>query len=560
MNKRCEYTDENGASCDDGDTCTEGDLCSGGSCSGTSKSCDDSDACTTDSCDSATGACSHRDKDCSDDNPCTTDSCDESGSCVHKDNSADCDDGDECTKGDSCQGGSCVPGADTCGSGCDRDRDCDDGDPATIDECVGGSCEHSSFEDLGGAETPNWTEPESYEENYTILIEVDPDPGIYVPGQRVETAKVTITDSSGAPVERASVSGVLNGTDAVTLDFDESGGGTYRAQIGYIISSDENGLIPLRVSASIGGQEAPPAIKYLVIGSSKYFYLIPEKPTQTEVARGQVLDFQAMVTKRGELDTLESVQVVLIDERTDEKSTMLEGESGHYAADVRIKKNTFDSAHFIVFATALVNGVERSGGYKVTLTAKPILSLAFDKSGQDPKTGVLKINIHYVDEGGSEVADSEVRALITSYPSGEQQTLVLTKLTDVFSGMYLKTPGDTSAKIQVIDSYGNAGEALLPSEFFASFQEFPMTLVIIPILIVIGGIFAFKSYQRSKSRMVAARIEKSKLLARKAELENLIKRTRLDFYKRAITHDEADARLLEYDEELKLIEAKMRGG
>ena len=574
----------NTRSCSDGDECTKDDICSEGSCSGISYTCDDSNVCTDDSCDGSgctftpntrscndgdectkddicsEGSCSGISYTCDDSNVCTDDSCD--GGCVSTPNTRSCSDGDACTQDDHCEDSRCVSGENTCNSGCDSDRDCDDGDPSTIDECVGGSCEHTPIEDLEsalGGEAPNWTEPEAYEEeSYTLIVSVYPDVEVYVPGQKIETATVTITDSSGAPVDGAEVSGLLNGTDLVSLDFEAAGNGIYRAQVGYIISSDENSLLSLQAHATISGQSKN-ATKYLITGSSKYFYLVPEKPKETEAAPGQILQFQCMISKKSESDNLEDLQVILIDERTDEQIPMLENGASHYATELQMKKNIHDSAYFIVLATATVNGVERTGAYRVVLTRKPILSITFDKERQDVQAGVFEVDIKFIDASNNIVGDPEVFAVITGFPSGEQQTLVLKRATDSFLGIYKSAEGDTSAKLQVSDSYDNAGEAFIPPEFFVRPAEFPAIYALALFVIALGFFLGTKFYSRAKAKRASAKLDRNKLLVRKAELENLIKRTRDDFYKRALTQEEADVRIREYEEELKLVEAKING-
>lgn len=186
--------------CDDGNECTadECDPILGCTNLPADGPCEDGNPCTQDdACEN--GVCQPGEKvACNDGNPCTDDGCSSVDGCMHKNNSMPCDDGNECTAGDSCVGGACEPGSPLdcddgsecteewcepnsgcqsvpvsdgsmclsngfesaclsgtcvcvpdclgkeCGpDGCDGDcGSCVDGNFCTLDECVGGACDH----------------------------------------------------------------------------------------------------------------------------------------------------------------------------------------------------------------------------------------------------------------------------------------------------------------------------------------------------------------------------------------------------------------------------------
>ncbi len=184
----CQYTNDDGASCEDGELCIINDVCEAGECvSGSPKDCDDGNPCTLAKCEDDTGKCKQADlpdqspcddaiacttgescllgtclgtpADCDDGNPCTDDSCvEEQGGCVNIPNAFPCDDGDACTSVDLCSDGTCSGSSpivcddgnsctlDSCdpASGCVnavQDGQCDDGNACTVgDACEGGEC------------------------------------------------------------------------------------------------------------------------------------------------------------------------------------------------------------------------------------------------------------------------------------------------------------------------------------------------------------------------------------------------------------------------------------
>jgi hypothetical protein len=181
-----EWSNADGAECDDGNFCTSGDQCMGGACVGLLPNpCDDKNWCTDDSCDPVKG-CVHvaNDRSCSDGNACTVgdycekgkcqpgptevscddhnectnDRCDPLVGCVHDPNTNPCNDDNVCTLVDKCDNGTCVGTSpkncadtnvctdDVCHPklGCqhpDNQARCDDGNVCTDgDECRYGSC------------------------------------------------------------------------------------------------------------------------------------------------------------------------------------------------------------------------------------------------------------------------------------------------------------------------------------------------------------------------------------------------------------------------------------
>ncbi|MBW2704316.1 MAG: hypothetical protein JRF33_26150 [Deltaproteobacteria bacterium] len=165
-----DWTNADGADCDDGDFCSVDDSCSGGVCAGTARDCTDGIACNGDeTCDEDAGVCVAGTPTCSEDQLCdpATDTCVAlcegcgiDGQCVPDGfanpanpcqlcdvaasasawtdaDGTTCDDGLFCTVEDVCSGGSCSGSPMDCTDGivCNGAETCDE----DADACVAGT-------------------------------------------------------------------------------------------------------------------------------------------------------------------------------------------------------------------------------------------------------------------------------------------------------------------------------------------------------------------------------------------------------------------------------------
>jgi hypothetical protein len=129
-----------GVVCSDANACTAGDACKAGFCAGAVKACDDKNPCTQDGCVAEIGctALQLQGIACSDDSACTLDDLCLNGQCTGT--AKVCDDANPCTD-DGCapQSGKCTPSVVANGAPCP-----DDGVPCSIDQCLGGACDHKA--------------------------------------------------------------------------------------------------------------------------------------------------------------------------------------------------------------------------------------------------------------------------------------------------------------------------------------------------------------------------------------------------------------------------------
>jgi hypothetical protein len=145
-----DWSNNDGASCEDGLWCTGIDFCLGGTCSDPEFTgdlrCDDSVSCTDDSCDENMDSCGNvvNNSNCDDNVGCTDDTCDATNDCLNTANDGLCDDGAWCNGAETCDTtNDCQAGTDSCDpltETCDEDADTCDllGDDDTLDDAPSG--------------------------------------------------------------------------------------------------------------------------------------------------------------------------------------------------------------------------------------------------------------------------------------------------------------------------------------------------------------------------------------------------------------------------------------
>ncbi len=544
-NYECMYKPESGTSCDDGDYCTTDDSCENGTCISGEFTCE----CRVDG-DCDTLACKIA--------SCAGNKC----QYARAQNGTDCDDDNSCTSDDACKDGECT-GRNICE--CERDGDCDDHDESTRDSCVRNVCVYtrigSDEEENRTAALVDGTQAEESvvaygQENISVQISVYPDMSIYSLGKTIKRVTVTVIGKNGS-IEGASVIGSIDGTRAKNLTFSEAGEGMYTADPDYGLLEDERRVLAIKVKAFAKNQSIE-RIKYLLLDKPAEFLLLINRPESNEgVAPGQNVLFEGEIGA-GDENKLSDLKMFLIDERSDGIFDM--GAEGHtYTRYLTIPKNIDETAYFLVLAKAMVEGNETENAERISLKRKPSLYLYFEPGKEDTKRGDFGLLVKYVDEAGQGITDKVVVANITGYPSNSVQKVLLVREGDFFSGRYTKEKGDNSAKIEVWDVYGNYGTERIPPEFFEEVGSFdaPWGTIILAIILAGAAVVGFMAVRGLSSKRSAAKGEKRKLEEERKELEGLIKRTKLQFYKRQITDEVANKQISEYEERLKSIAQKL---
>jgi len=538
---RCEYSPESGTECDDGNPCTGGDRCENGTCVSGGFICE----CRT------TGDCPP--------NECKAASC-RNDKCEYINVGGGCDDGNDCTENDTCVDGECK-GDNVCE--CESGSECDDNDDRTEDRCVKNVCVNIPIEEKEEENETAQTEAEevvTYEKkNISVSIDVTPEQEEYLPGAEIKRITVIVSEN-GEPVEGASVMGRIDGNQrsGANLSFTAAGDGAYYSDTSYGILSREKRLLPILVRVTIENNTINET-KYLRVSSQASFTLRINKPLDNaNVAPGQDVTFEAEILKAAVSDKLDLENVSVIDERTGEVFGM-EPKGRVYSRDITIPKNVYDSAYFLVLAKAIVNGNESDNYQRIELIRKPKLYIDFESSKRDVKTGVFALEIRYVNEDGPIIKDSVVSTKITSYPSGSEQQVELAKDGDFYIGIYKRKKGDERAEIELQDAYGNKGDTELPQDFFEEVGEFkiPWDSIVIVAITGVGAAAGFSLIRYLLGRKRYKSMQVKMLSAQKVELENLIERTKLQFYKRQVSQEVANKQISEYEERLKLVEQKL---
>jgi len=398
-------------------------------------------------------------------------------------------------------------------------------------------------------------------ENITATISIEPSLELYEPGDRLNAISVRVKGTKSGLIKGLNLSGILETRNPINLTFSEINKGEYRYDIDYVIPKDENRLIPIRVEGSFEERNINVS-EYLLVDTEEYFGMKLNSPTKSDVALGQEVLFEVEMYPRSINDEINVLETMLVEVEGGER-LLMSGDDFIYTKEFIIPKTIAESTRVLVWSKATVNGVERDNVKEVDLEKNPELYIGFDRRKQNVDDGTLALDVRYIDANGGSINTSGAMATIISYPSLRTQNISLEEEEDVLIGKYLKESGENSAEIEITDGFGNLGRAVLPSEFFATTIEIPedepveFPWAIIVLIVVVGVILAFglATVTYSKKSALAGL---NKMKARQKELKSLIKRTKLDFYKKRVGADVANKRITEYEEELKLISEKLK--
>jgi len=371
----------------------------------------------------------------------------------------------------------------------------------------------------------------------------------FSPGDTITSLTVMLADASGTPITGATVTGTFGPQDN-KLVFSHIGGGQYLASLNYRIALDDPHLLAAKLSITAGGEDLEKSA-YFLTATEERFLLIVDNPPDTEVAPGQNVAFEAHVKAIPPNGELANTQIFFIDEA----GVMLPMGD---AMNVVIGPGT-EPSRFIVYANATVDGKIKDAVQKIELRKKQVLGIGFNKSMQDVETGLMALVITYVDTFGEPFSYAELKANITGYPSQTARTVTLYGQGGVFTFNYGRVEGDTSAELEVWDSYGNVGKASLPQEFFSTDAAFeiPLHYLAISFVLVLMAFIGFAVVKKKRSKNNLAKEERTHLKKESEELEAVIKQTKLDFYKHKVEPDAANKRITEAEEKLKMVKKQM---
>jgi len=395
-----------------------------------------------------------------------------------------------------------------------------------------------------------------------ITMEVNPDLDKYMPGQRINGIEVSVENFKGEPLDGLNVTGVLKALRQQDLVFENSGSGRYYAAVDYVMAGDDKHLIEVEVSFS-AGEESFTKSTYILTTSEERLKLYVNSPKDgAMIAAGQNITFEAEVRPMTDSVSLAGVEVWIIERLTGQK-TRIEEKGGVYSKVFTVPRIIGNSLNLIIYAKALEDGVEVDAAEALQLRNRPVLYVEADNARQDLLNGKVALDVRYFDKNGPTVELESLAANITSYPSGIVQSVQLVKEGGSYAGGYRPPKGDTSADILVWDSFGNSGEAgisVVPVivQPKSTGGEIPWVLVIIAIVVAVGAVAAFALLRPKKAKAGAGPSDAlARLEEEKTELEETIKQTKLDFYKRRIESDVANKRITEAEEKLEVVKKRI---
>ena len=375
--------------------------------------------------------------------------------------------------------------------------------------------------------------------------------GVYEKGDYIDYVLVSLSYSDGSAVDQGTVSGTFDAAEQKELVFENIGDNEFKAWLNYTLRKEDIPYINLTLNGlDKKSNEGENTEKLFVIGASveDVFSLSITKPVDgSSYALGQEVPFNVIPGAKRPGITIQSSKVSVYVEGSDEVFELSGNEilKGSYMVDENDSR-----IMFFLFAEASVSGADYTEYYaveRVYVDVNPNLVISVVEELSDDETVVLSVT--YSD--GTQVLDD-----VISVYFGDDMVNLTKNNEGYFQTSYAKKSTEPLS-IKAMDSHGNTGTAKW-GEVIPEALELPVW-PFVGFALFIAVFFVLYSFVREKhQRQVMIGRRKQNLKSRRDELQNLISRTKHEFFKRHIPESEANRRITEYEEELKLVEEKMR--
>ena len=376
-------------------------------------------------------------------------------------------------------------------------------------------------------------------------------------GDTIEEILVDVAYDNGKPVIKARVTGLLiarNSIMRVPLEFQKTIYG-YSANTSYDVlkKNNEGPFIELVVEAEdlVFGVNGTYRTRLLLFEEDESFYVTVVSPSQKDKYRyGEIAKFE--VTIDGTLaKEVETANVMIYVDGTNREFSLKPWDNNSYVADYEITSDDLNPASFLVYALGTAQGKIYQSAAKIKLDLNPSLIVSFVLAR--PNESIKTFDVVY-SNSGERVSDDAVLGTLN-----DQHIVLKRDPFGYFSGR-LVTEASEDILGFIEDVHGNRGDVNVTA---ASIQQPEpeeeadvVGLILSLMLFLLVAVIIFFIYRRYKKRMEEETLKEFKedeLIRRKEQLKRLIKRTRVDFYKRRITEEAANKSIAGYEDELRQI-------
>jgi len=393
--------------------------------------------------------------------------------------------------------------------------------------------------------------------NVKISVLPNNDDGIYNPGENFSTIEANITYPDGTPVEKADITGIIEGRSIQSMAFSELGNGLYSYDKEYDILITEPPFIDIYVNITDPRGNKANAIKKLrTVYDNSESRIILSDPSYNKfvVAYGEPLSFRVKLFSSA--GTVHAGDVYLYEASTNQRY-QLQQVGDEFLLDYKVPWDIGKYLNLIFYASFSVG----SANYRA------VLERNFDIS-PDLKLEVIP-----------KAADSSEIKLAVSYPAGEPVTeeylnatignasVTLQRIKEngliLYRANYSMRKSEERPYIWVTDSSGNgAGTYLQPEseegpKVAGTDSRIFLAAGALIIFLALSFILLQTRYKKTHKRLLLVK-EYEDLHLKIESLKKIRKNIMHEYYTRKITEQDARKRILETEKELVMERGNMR--
>lgn len=423
--------------------------------------------------------------------------------------------------------------------------------------------------DSNGNGIPDGQEGLIPDANTTISVSIlditprdsSPDDGIYTfkYGQTVEQIVARIKYSTGKPVVRPAVAGKLlvkGGAETVPLQFKNITPTSFAALPDYDVleKNKESPFMTLEIMvADPFGKSADFFTKLFVPNSNEGKFRIEVNEPRGKYAYWQVAPFDVRTAG----DAAESVSVMVFVEGLGTGFPLV-GAEGPYIGEYLVTENDPDPLYFLVYANGTIDNETYESIRRAEVNVDPTLTVEFVRD-QSTRTSYA-FTIAY--PNGEALPYTSLKGTINELAAN------FTKIGDYYIATldeerYNAIKGQ-DLLVDVTDSHGNVGRVAVPSSLIEVEVGFDIPSSVFLAIVLIAFLSAFvAAYELLKRRRAKRRAKLYKLykrdglLKKRKQLEEIVKDTREQYYKKRISEEYASKKIADSEEELKLVNEEL---
>ena len=404
-------------------------------------------------------------------------------------------------------------------------------------------------------------------ENVTIQIEflditprdAYPDDGIYTfkYGQTLEQVVIRAKYSDGMPILHPLIIGELavkGGVEMIPISFGNLTKTNFAALPDYDILEKNHEAPFMTLSISVldpFGRSGNISTRLFVLNTDEGEFRIEVNKPRGKYAYGQIAQFDIKVAGVSALAGQTKVTVFV--EGSGEEFE-LAGDGGSFIGDYIVTKSDSDPLYFLLYASTSVGNKTYDSVRRAEVDIDPILLVEYlqDNSVQ----GSYAFSISY--PNNEPITYNSIEGRLNGLPKNlsKYSTYYIASLSE----SELQDLKDKDLLVEVFDEYGNKGRLTVPSSLikvelgFDIFSSVLLAVILVSAFLGAVPVYELLKKQRARKRAGMYKLYKrDALFKKKRQLEEIIKDTREQYFKKKMPEEYAAKKIADSEEELKLL-------